>query len=99
MSVFARARANLNLTPAERALLRLVKLCVVAGLIAALPILAQALSGQALDWASVGRTALAAFGVAALGALLKWVTSQADAPLPNTATPPVPPVGGQTSGA
>ncbi|HEV2236859.1 MAG TPA: hypothetical protein VGR57_09400 [Ktedonobacterales bacterium] len=98
MGMFARARANLNLTPAERALLRLVKLCLVAGLVAALPILAQALSGQALDWATVGRTALAAFSVAALGALLKWLTSQADAPLPDTSAPPAVP-GGTTSGA
>lgn len=82
MNVFTRARAGLNLTPGERAFLRLVDLCVLAGLVAALPVISDALANQPVNWSAVLHTAIAAFGVAALGALLKWLKAQTDAPLP-----------------
>lgn len=86
-SMLARARAGLNLTPGERALLRLGELCVIAGLVSALPIVAEALAQQPINWTLTLQTAISAFGVAALGCLVKWLKAQADAPLAPAAAP------------
>jgi hypothetical protein len=80
-----RARAGMALTPAERALLRLMEGLLCAGLVAAAPIIAQALSQQSVNWGDVARAALAAAATAALLALTKYARAHADPPL---ATPP-----------
>ncbi len=68
-SLVQRARAYAGLTPGERALLRLGEGLLCAGIVAALPILAQALGQQAVNWGDVGRAALAAAATAILLAL------------------------------
>jgi hypothetical protein len=50
-------------------------------LVAALPILAQALADGSLDWGNVARTALAAAAVAVLLALVKYARAFGDPPL------------------
>jgi hypothetical protein len=79
-NVFARAAQRQMLTPAERALLRLVEGLAATALVAALPIVAQALSDGALDWGNVMRTALAAGAVAVLLALVKYARAFGDPP-------------------
>lgn len=81
MNVFAQARNNLNLTPGQRAFLKLVEGFLVAGVIAALPIISQALAAQSINWSQVLRTAAAAFSVAVLLALTKYLKAQNDPPL------------------
>lgn len=86
MTTLAKARANLNLTPAERAFLKLVEGSIVAGIIAALPVIAQALATQRIDWAQALRTTIATFAVAGLLAVTKYLKAQNDPPLAVTAT-------------
>ncbi|HEX9036804.1 MAG TPA: hypothetical protein VF808_07410 [Ktedonobacterales bacterium] len=87
--LFRRARAGAALAPAERALLRLLEGLLCAALVAAAPILAQALGQQAVNWGDVGRAALAAVATAVLLALAKYARAQAG--------PPSPPTGGAAS--
>ena len=80
-NLFARAAQRQTLTPAERALLRLAEGLTATALVAALPIVAQALSDGTLDWGNVARTALAAAAVAVLLALGKYARAFGDPPL------------------
>jgi hypothetical protein len=80
--LFIQARKNALLAPAERALLKLMEGLACAALVAALPIIADALARGGVDWADVGRTALAAGATAALLALLKYCRAYGDPPLP-----------------
>src|SRR4029077_12725696 len=57
-----------------------------AALVAALPIVAQALSDGTLDWGNVARTALAAAAVAVLLALVKYARAFGDPPVAGTGT-------------
>jgi hypothetical protein len=77
-TLFARSRAYAPLTPAERALLRLLEGLLCAALVAALPILADALSRASVNWGDVARTALAAAAVAILLALAKYARAHGD---------------------
>jgi len=77
-NIFARARAYASLTPAERALLKLIEGLICAALVAALPIVAEALSRGGVDWPVIARAALAAASVAVLMALTKYARAQAD---------------------
>ena len=77
-NIFARARAYASLTPAERALLKLIEGLICAALVAALPIVAEALSRGGVDWPAIMRAALAAASVAVLMALTKYARAQAD---------------------
>ena len=77
-NIFARARAYTNLTPAERALLKLVEGLICAALVAALPVVAEALGRGGLDWPAILRAALAAASVAILMALTKYARAQSD---------------------
>lgn len=79
-TVLQRAHARAALTPAERALLRLAEGLLCAGLVAAAPVIAQALGQQSLNWGDVGRAALAAAATAILLALAKYARAQADPP-------------------
>ena len=78
--LFQRARAHAALTPAERALLRLLEGLLCAALVAAAPIIAQALGQQRVNWSDVGRAALAAVATAILLALTKYARAQGDMP-------------------
>ena len=82
MNIFRKSSQGLNLTPAERSFLRLLEGLLAAALVAALPVVADALSHGAVNWSDVGRAALAAGATAVLLALLKWAKAQGDAPLP-----------------
>jgi hypothetical protein len=80
-NLLRRARAHATLTPAERALLRLGEGLLCAGLVAALPVVAEALARQSVDWSAVGRAALAAAATAILLALNKYLNAHSDPPL------------------
>lgn len=81
MSLFQRAWAGLNLSPAERAWLKLIEGFILAGIVAALPAVAELLSAGTVDWATVGRTALGTFAVAVLMAAVKYCKAHGDSPL------------------
>src|SRR5258708_813452 len=81
MSIFAKARAGANLSPAQRALLKLIEGFAIAGVVAALPVLALALGQESVNWTAVGRVALGTFSTAALMAAVKYLKAQGDAPL------------------
>ena len=89
MSLFQRAWQNANLNPAERAILRLIENCIIAGLVSALPLLASLLSAQQVNWSDVARIAGAAFATAFIAAFKKYVAAQADAPLAQPSAPAV----------
>lgn len=76
--VFQRAAMYHPLSPVERALLRLVEGLVCTALVAALPLVADALAAGAVNWGQVGRAALAAGAVAVLLALSKYARAQGD---------------------
>ena len=80
-SLWSRARAYAALTPAERALLRLAEGLLCAGLVAALPVIADALGRQPINWGDLGRAALAAAATAMLLALNKYLRAHGDPPL------------------
>lgn len=80
-SLWRRASAYATLTPSERALLRLVEGLLCAGLVAAAPLIADALSQQAVNWGAVGRAALAAAATAMLLALNKYLRAHGDPPI------------------
>jgi len=83
-SLFARARAQLNLSPGERAALKLVEGYVLAGAVAALPVVSQLLAQQTIVWAHVLRLAGGTFAVATLMAVSKYYKAQGDVPLEET---------------
>lgn len=102
-TLFRRARAYADLTPAERAVLKLLEGLACAALVVALPIVAGALSRGAVSWPDVGRAALAAAAVAVLLALAKYAKAHgdpalagalaavaADVPAPTPAAPAIP---------
>lgn len=84
MSLFARARAGLALSPAERAFLKLIQSAAIAALVSLLPAVASALASGSVDWQAVAATAIATFSTAIAHAILKFFTAQADG------TPPPP---------
>lgn len=86
-NLWRRAQANARLTPAERALLRLVEGLLCAGMVAALPVVADALSQQTVNWSDVGRAALAAAATAMLLALNKYLSAHGDPPASGAGTP------------
>ncbi len=75
-ALFSRARAYLPLSPAERAILKLVEGLLCVGVVAALPVVADALGRQSVNWSDVSHTALAAASVAVLLALAKYAKAQ-----------------------
>ena len=86
--IFTKARTYAPLAPAERALLKLIEGLVCAALVAALPILADALGRGGVNWDDVRRAALAAGATAALLALLKYCKAHGDSPLPFSPSQP-----------
>lgn len=81
VKLFTQARSYALLAPAERALLKLIEGLACAALVAALPIVADALGRGEVNWSDVGRAALAAGATAALLALLKYCKAYGDPPL------------------
>lgn len=77
-TLFARARAYQPLTPAERATLKLLEGLFSVALVAALPVVADALGRQSVNWTDIARTALAAAAVAVLLALSKYAKAHGD---------------------
>jgi hypothetical protein len=77
-NLYSRAASYQPLTPFERALLRLVEGLICTALVAALPIVADALASTSIDWGNVLRAALAAGAVAMLLALVKYARAHAD---------------------
>src|SRR5258706_7739550 len=86
MGVFAKARAHESLTPTQRAFLKLVEGFIIAGVVAALPVLSLALGEDSINWAGVGRVALGTFATAALMAAVKYLKAQGDPPLADALT-------------
>ena len=86
MGVFAKARAHESLTPTQRAFLKLVEGFIIAGVVAALPVLSLALGEDSVNWAGVGRVALGTFATAALMAAVKYLKAQGDPPLADALT-------------
>ncbi len=85
MAMFARAAANANLTPMERAVLRFLSVMVYGALLsaaqAALPLLNQP-DLTVVPWGSVLHTFLSAFLLAMGLGVTKYASAQADPPLP-----------------
>jgi hypothetical protein len=81
LGLWRRASAYATLTPGERALLRLAEGLLCAGLVAALPVIADALSHQPVNWGDLGRAALAAAATAMLLALNKYLRAHGDPPI------------------
>lgn len=82
VNIFQRAQQGLNLTPGERAALKLLEALSVAFLVAAAPIIADALSSHgSVVWGDALRTALAAGAVAVLMAVIKYLKAQGDSPI------------------
>ena len=86
-SLWSRARAYATLTPGERALLRLMEGLLCAGVVAALPVIAEALSQQPVNWSALGRAALAAATTAILLALSKYLRAHGDPPITTPGAP------------
>src|SRR5579885_829392 len=77
-ALFAQARQYAPLSPGQRAILKLAEGLLCAALVAALPVVADALGRGAINWADIGRTALAAAAVAVLLALAKYLKAHGD---------------------
>lgn len=82
-----RAYANLNLTPLERAALRLLEGIVASAFIAGVVAVVPLLAGSTVDWANVGRVFASAAVTALLLAITKYVRAWGDPPLPGPALP------------
>ena len=82
MGLFAKAEANLNLAPWERAVLKLVQSLFAAFVIAAAPVLADALSTHSsVDWGATLHNGLLLGSMAALMTLIKYLRAQKDQPI------------------
>ncbi len=81
MSIFAKARAGLNLTPAERAFLKLVEGWVIAGALSALVAFVTAVTQPNPNWRVVLAITATAFVTATAFAALKYVKAHLDPPL------------------
>src|SRR5690348_645636 len=90
LSIFQKARAGENLSPAARSFLRLLEGLAATAIVAALPAVSDALAHGVVNWADVGQAALAAGSTAAILALLKYCKAHADLPL-TPAQPDTPP--------
>ncbi len=89
--IFTRGRLYQNLTPAERAFLRMLELVVIGALVAGYQAVAPLLSTadpSAIPWPSVLHTFLSAMFVAVTSGALKYAKSFGDPPLPNAGAAP-----------
>ena len=81
MNLFAQARAGLNLTPGQRTVLRAVEMIALAAVVSFLTALPALTSGAKVNGGAVA----AAFGVAMLASLSKYLKAHGDAPLGDAA--------------
>jgi hypothetical protein len=82
MNMFSRAAHNLNLTPGERAFLKLLKGWLYTAIAAAIAIGVQYVySNQVIDWQKLSYLIGGAILLSFLTALEKYFTAQGDAPL------------------
>lgn len=82
MNIFQKAQQGLNLTPGQRAFLKLLEGLGVAFLVAATPVVADALSSHGtVVWSDALRTALATGAVAVILSIIKYAKAQGDSPL------------------
>lgn len=87
LDLFNAAWKQANLSPTSRALIRLVELCVIAGLVTAVPPALTAMNHQDVNFGNVLATAASTFMMAFIAAFLKYVKAQNDLPLtPDTIT-------------
>ncbi len=95
-SLLQRARLYANLTPGERALLKIVEgllvSAVLAGLVAAFPLLSTQ-DVSAIKWPAVLSVFVAAGGKTLYDGLSKYFRSFGDPPLPNQPASSTPPDG------
>jgi hypothetical protein len=88
MTIFKRASLGMNLTPGERALLKLVEGWILAGAVAGLIVFLTAVTQAKPDWGAALKLAATAFIVATGFAALKYLKAQQDSPLYTSAPPP-----------
>lgn len=82
MNLFSQAAQGLNLTPGQRAALKIIKGLIVSAVGAGLAAVAQLLSaGGVIDWQKVIVVGGVAFGTSLAFALDKYWTAQGDTPL------------------
>lgn len=81
MNLFQKAGKGLNLTPGERAVLKLVEGFLIAGFVAALPVVAELLGHQGITWQVVAQAAAGAFATAFLLAIAKYYKAKGDNPI------------------
>lgn len=84
--MFARASKSANLTPAERAVLKLIEGVVLSALVAGIQAVVPFLATRTLTWADLGaalHTFAIAFLVSLFAALLKYAKAFGDPPLPS----------------
>lgn len=88
-TILRKARDYANLAPWERALLRIIETlligAVIAGLVAALPLLSSGDPAH-INWTLVGQTALTAALMALYQGVSKYLKSFGDPPLPSSTT-------------
>lgn len=89
MNVFQKSSAGLSLTPSERAFLKLLENFAIAALVSSWPVIQGLLAQQNINWQAALRTALAAFAVAFLSAVWKYLKAQGDSPLLDAAAPTI----------
>lgn len=80
-NIFSLARAGANLTPGERAFVKLVEGWLIVGLGSALLALGTELSSPHPDWPTTLKYMGVAFATATLFAAVKYFKAQGDAPL------------------
>lgn len=85
MNLFAKANQGLNLTPGERAVLKLIEGFFIAGLASLAPVVARLAAQQNINWSDELRIVLVTFTVAVLFAISKYFKAQGDAPLATAA--------------
>lgn len=95
--LFTKAGAGLNLTPGERAVLKLIQGAIIAGALAVLPVLAQGilavfgdLGQTGFQWTPTLLALLVGVAHAFADAITKYWKAHADAPIVSATPPPAP---------
>ena len=86
-SLFDRAHRQLNLSPTERAILKLLEGFGITAAVAALQVAAELLAHQSVNLPLLVQTTGAVFVAAFLGAALKYARAHGDLPLEEIITP------------
>lgn len=85
MNIFQRAQQGLNLTPAQRAFLKLVEGLVIAAIVTSIPIIGSAVATHlkegSVDWGSIALFSLGTFSTVFAAAVVKYCKAHGDSPL------------------